>query len=229
MAILTKVASLWKTGKRYAYRTATRWKGIRKIFVKVNGIWKKVYGLNAIAVYSLGLAQTVVPDYYKGATVNNSQKSTTFRSYNLVKFDKDGEMTFTSTYDIRLDFLNSNLVNTTRLVADLDAMPLGQLFTVYTYDEPQGGHDNVDLLNAMYRVGATGDVFGQPMAYRGAYLLVGKVGQPASYEFYKGEDMGQGGLDGDPTAVAMYAFTVVNNVIIPLPDLWTWGDFIIVP
>lgn len=136
------------------------------------------YRHNYFELYSLSGGQTLADNELRGISVNKYHPTEykARRDFSLYTFNADGTLSSIKQYDLLGDvFGTGTTAESDRMVADLDAMPLGQLFVIFTYDEPQGGHDNVDLLNAMY------------------------------------------------------AFTVVNNVIIPLPDLWTWGDFIIVP
>lgn len=228
MTNVIKNASLvWKEGQRIACRIAGKWSFGRRVFIKANGVWKRIYIRNAVQVMSLGLAQTVIPPRYSGLYINGKAASAAARSYTLVQFNDLGEMVSTSGYDIFFDGSNGGTTHTNRMVADLDAMPLGQLFVIFTYDEPLAGHLNPTLIAAMERVGATSAVFGQPMAYRGAYMLIGKVGYPSYFEAYKGESVGEGGSPGsggDPNAAIVKLFTIHNGEILFMPDTWTWGD-----
>lgn len=223
-ALVENTDLIWKEGQRTACRISGKWSFGRKVFVKTNGQWKRIYLRNAIQVMSLGLLQTVIPPKYAGMYMNGGAVSPPNRSYTLVQFNDLGEVISHTGYDIFFDGNSGGVTHTNRMIADLNAMPPGRLFIIYTYDEPQAGHLHPNLVTAMVRVGATVAVFGQPMAYRGAYLLIGKVGFIPYREEYKGETVGTGDGVGDPNAALYQLFTIHQGEIIFMVPTWAWGD-----
>ena len=168
--------------------------------------------------YSLGGFQTVYPMSKAGLWLNDTvqeerKEITPLRSYTLITFTPNNAVTFAYAYDVYLDKVNGVLKNTNDLIAELNRMAQGQVFILFSHDEPKYGHTHPALLDAVYRVGGTPSVYGQPMGYRGAYMLIGKVGSPAAFEKYTGSDLGDGDAFGDPMAAIKMSFFVENNEI----------------
>lgn len=221
--LLTKLSDIWKDGRTYFAKLAGNWRAARKIFIKANGIWKLRYLRNAVYVVASGLNQNKYPLEYSGLAVNNVGQQQPFRSYNLALFDRNGKLGATNSYDLHGQAIGIVAGESARMIADLNALPAGQLFILYSFDEPRDGHLAPGVLDAVLRIGGTNAIYGQPMAYRGAYLLIGKVGKAAYRETYVGIDTGDGDVTGDPNAGLTQAFSVEDNEIYLLADTWTWG------
>lgn len=229
MKLLTKLAGTWKQAKAYWFKAPVEWSvpgwlSVRRVFVKVNGQWQRTYIRNSFVVYALGLLQGQVPNAWVGVTMNARGIAGGTRSYSLVQLTKDGELKSFRSYDIFFDGNNGTTHNTISMVEDLNAMPDGQIFIVYSFDEPSAGHTHPLLVAAIERVGGVPGVYSQPMSYRGAYMLLGKVGFPAYFEKYVGAlTGGTGAGDGDPNAWITKRFTIINNMVLLMNDNWNWG------
>lgn len=229
MKSLVKLAGGWKQTTAYWFKapfnwTKPGWMAVRRVFIKVNGLWKRIYIRNAYAVYALGLLQQQVPNAYGGIAMNSTQLTGKGRSYNLVQLDKNGELTFYQSYDIFADGNAGTVGNIIRMANDLNEMVYGQIFIIYSFDEPMAGHHHPVLVDAVERVGGVPGVYSQQMAYRGAYMLLGKVGFPNYFEKYVGTPSAGGPADGDPAACIVAKFTVVDNVVLLLSKTWGWGQ-----
>lgn len=229
MKLLTKLTGTWKQAKAYWFKAPVGWSlpgwlSVRRVFVKVNGQWQRTYIRNSFVVYALGLLQGQVPNAWVGVTMNARGIAGGTRSYSLVQLTKDGELKSFRSYDIFFDGNNGTTNNTISMVEDLNAMPDGQIFIVYSFDEPSAGHTHPLLVAAIERVGGVPGVYSQPMSYRGAYMLLGKVGFPAYFEKYVGAlTGGTGAGDGDPNAWITKRFTIINNMVLLMNDNWNWG------
>ena len=228
MKWLTKSNSVWKQAKAYWYKAPPEWLlggwiAVRRVFVKVNGQWKRIYIRNAYFVYALGLRQNQVPNSYAGLIMNVRGLAMSGRSYNLIQLDKDGIVTYHASYDIFQDGQTGSTGEIQRMAADLNAMPANQIFIICSFDEPMSGHTHPLLVNAVERVGGVPGIYSQPMSYRGAYLLMGKVGFPNYFEKYVGTSSGNGPADGDPNACIGLIFTIIDNVVLLQPGTWSWG------
>lgn len=216
--ISTRVSTLWKECQAIYYKQLGKWKRVRRIYVKVNGVWKKTYVRNHFEAYSMGLRQDRISHTLRGLVVNNMAVNPSGRSYNIYMFNDDGTFLTNKQYDIFGD--DGNFTNTNRMIADLNAMPRGQPFVIVTYDEPQLGHLRPGLPEAMYRIGATPEIFGGPMGYRGAYMLAGNAESKPVLEYYIGDNINPGDANtgGALDAVIYFSFTVHEGVIIQIPD-----------
>lgn len=223
---LALIGTLWKEGQRIACKVSGTWKFGRAIFVKKNGQWKRIYLSNAFQVMSLGKSQQVIPPRYAGMYMNGLALTPPNRSYSLVQFNDIGEAISANGYDIFFDGNNGGTQYATKMINDLNVMPEGRLFVIYTYDEPSRGHLHPDLVTAMLRVGATNAIYGQPMNYRGAYMLIGKVGSPNYFEKYVGDKVGDDADEssGDPNSAIYQLFTIQEGNILFMDQNWSWGQ-----
>uniref|UniRef100_A0AAU7PFC4 Uncharacterized protein n=1 Tax=Burkholderia phage vB_BgluM-SURPRISE13 TaxID=3159457 RepID=A0AAU7PFC4_9VIRU len=224
MTIYSKAAGVFHHAAKIYYKVAGAWKRVNSVYIKKGGVWKQTFGRSNFAIFALGLAQTLQPATNRGVQKNGVQVFTAARSYNLVQFDKYGNITFQKGYDVFgedqyiIDPGTAPAISgqIDGLTNDLNAMPVGQLFALISYDEPLGGHMRNSLPAAVYRVGGTAAIYGNAnMAYRSAYLLIGKVGSAAFTEqnngvTYPAGDAGTG--TGDPNAaIAIPCFIWENN------------------
>lgn len=229
MKLLTKLAGTWKQAKAYWFKapvtwTLPGWASVRKVFIKANGEWERYYVRNGIVVYALGLLQQQAPNAYGGVSINGRETQRGQRSYNLAQFNGNSEIARGGSYDIRLPLADGTNVEIERMAKDLNDMVDGQVFVLYSYDEPKYEHMHPKLIAAVERVGGTDGIYSQAMAYRGAYILIGKVGFPKYFEQYVGGEFGEDPGSGDPFAYISKRFTIVNNVVIMQPDNWAWGQ-----
>lgn len=222
MTIYSKASGAWHHVAKIYYKAAGAWKRVNSVYVKQGGVWKQTFGLHNFAIYAFGLSQTLYPATYRGVQRDGVQIFTSARSYNLVQFDKYGNMIFSRSYDVFGEdaYLNDNTQppvsgQIDALTNDLNAMATGQLFALISYDEPMGGRLRNSLPSAVYRVGGTPSIYGNlSMAYRSAYMLLGKVGSAAFVEANNGVTYPAGGGNGtgDPNAaIAVPCFIWENN------------------
>lgn len=223
MTIYAKASAAWHHVARIYYKVAGAWKRVNSVYVKQGGVWKQTFGLNNFSLYALGLSQTLVPPANKGVWKNGVQIVSAGRSYNLIQFDKYGNMTFNRQYDVFGE--DAYLTDNTQppvsgqidaFTNDLNAMPVGQLFAIVTFDEPYGGRMRNSLPAAVYRVGGTAGIYGNAnFAYRSAYMLIGKVGSAPLTEQNNGTTYPSGAVGtgtGDPNAaIAIPCFIWENN------------------
>lgn len=97
----------------------------------------------------------------------------TTRSYNLTKISREtGKIIFNKNYDLFRDAIQARL-----LADELNATSSDYIVVVTTYDEPRDNRYTVELLEAMYRCGASPEIFGSKnFKYRSSYILVGIPG-----------------------------------------------------
>ena len=107
------------------------------------------------------------------------------RSYNLSKIKRDrGDIIFSRTYDVFGDPKEAK-----RLANDLNQTNDDYIVVVSTFDEPRDNRLAPELVEAMYRCGASAQIFGSPnFKYRSSYILVGipGIGQGQGHEAYGG-------------------------------------------
>ena len=218
MSILTKLAGAWKTSKLFFVKVAGVWKPGRMLYTKVAGQWRLVYARPRYAVWAQGLVQTVEPAAFRGFWVNfNAPLPGSFgRSYNLIQFNSRGMVTYQKTFDLHADGIpETQLANANAFTEDLNKMLVGQLFVIYTFDEPERGRLLGNLPAAMYRIGVSQSLY-ENFHYRGAYCILGQVGRAPFFENYIGADNPGGIDDGDPNAATGLRFILEDGVPIIL-------------
>ena len=101
------------------------------------------------------------------------QLSEAKRSYNLTKIRReDGKVIYHESFD-----LFSDPAEAKRLADVLNATSSDYIVVVTTYDEPRDNRFHVELVEAMYRCGASPEIFGSPnFKFRSSYILVGIPG-----------------------------------------------------
>lgn len=224
--IYKQVSGTWKPAQHMFKNVAGTWKKVRKMFRNNAGTWTQYHGDQDIVAYSLGLIQNLVSASVLGVTYNGGSTATYAggRSYNLVQFDKYGNITFSRQYDIFGEATGGAPTATTygsaQFAADTAAMATGQKFLLFTYDEPQSG-DMVDpitaFINAVLSIGGTSAVFqSSSFAYRGAYMLLGAKGSAATFEAYRGTEGTYGSNTGCQDGAIGISFTILNGSYINL-------------
>lgn len=102
----------------------------------------------------------------------------------------------------------------------LNAIPDGTPVIVYSSDEPNQNHTFPALLQAMYRCGASPEVFGKTFAYRGAYTLVGVAGWGQGRGFERVAGTIPHDPEGPTDALIQTTFQIVGGV----PNSFTNGN-----
>lgn len=153
-----------------------------------------------------------------GLQLDGVQIAVNSRSYHLVTFDTNGNIVFSGNYDLYGAYLNNPLgINTeaARMANDMNAIAVGTAFVITTEDEPSRGYWTGGLPAAMSRFGSTG-YWGQgtsgAIPYRSSCMLIGHVGQAATFEAYVG------GAD-DPNASIAVSFKFSANQFVGLQRL----------
>lgn len=97
----------------------------------------------------------------------------TERSYNLTKIRReDGKLVYNENFDLFADPAEAK-----RLADALNATSSDYIVVITTYDEPRDNRFLTELVEAMYRCGASPEIFGsQFFKYRSSYILVGIPG-----------------------------------------------------
>lgn len=90
----------------------------------------------------------------------------------------------------------------------LNDIPAGTVVVVYSSDEPNQNHGTAALVTAMVACGASRQLFGASMGYRGAYAFVGVKGWPEG----KGFEARSQVTDSFVDAVVQIPFAIVGNV-----------------
>lgn len=131
------------------------------------------------------------------------------RGYTLHRIRRiDGQVSFTKTYDLWYNPIGQDvkLHASAQLAKDLNESSADHVVVVHVYDEGKFGRLLNRLPEAMYRCGASQEVFGNTQSYkfRSAYVLVGipGCGQGRGIENYAGE------LDNSPNAYAQVKFRI---------------------
>ena len=110
----------------------------------------------------------------------------TSRSYNLVKIRReDGKLIYNKNFDVY-----GNIKESAALAAALNATSSDYIVVITTYDEPKTNRLTVGLLEAMYRCGASPEIFAAPLfKLRSSYILVGipGCGPGKGIEAYNGQ------------------------------------------
>jgi hypothetical protein len=150
--------------------------------------WEQYYSNNSYEVIACGLEQTVVPSADHGLWMNGVQVLTSGRSYNVVLFDNYGNISATETFDVFADAGSSSGTNTQNLINYLAGLNAGQIYLIFTYDEPSTGAANLtSAFTSLF--GGNDSILSSSMPYRGAYVAMGKKGSAPWLERYCGTYM----------------------------------------
>ncbi len=148
------------------------------------------------------------------------------RSYTMHRIRRsDGRLVFTASYDVYASSQES-----ARLAADLYDTTSDYIVVVHTYDEPRDNRllNGLDL--AMYRCGASEEVFGSATTfrYRSAYILVGIPGGGKG----TGIENFAGNVDSATSAYCSLDFQLYRGFLAPVtanPRIYTVGNAISFP
>lgn len=224
MPAYKNVNGTWSLAKHVWVNVNGTWTKVRRLMRNVGGTWTQYHGDNDFVAYSLGLLQNLVTGSPQGLWSNGTKIVQGMRSYNLIFFDKYGNVTFSRGYDLFGESSGgaptATIYGSAQLAADIAAMATGQLFLLTTFDEPQAGVMKAPLLpnavNAILSIGATSAIFQNAnFAYRSAYLLLGAKGSAATFEANRGTlstNIGTGGTDsGCLDGAVQISFNIVNG------------------
>ncbi|UTH76112.1 tail fiber protein [Chromobacterium sp. IIBBL 290-4] len=143
-----------------------------RVAAKVNG--RRLIRVRAVGAAAQGSASVEID----GQTIASGA-----RSYNMVQLDAVGNVARSAAFDV--------YAGTGQAAADwLNAVPDGMTVIVYTNDEPQGNRLSGGLPQALYRCGASNQVFASDkFQYRSAYILIGRAGcgEGQGMERYRGD------------------------------------------
>ncbi len=190
-------------------------------FTPKSASWVEVYHRDNITyrVVSRGLLDTkgiLTAGIYNGIT--SAKLVEPGRSYNMSRIKRDrGDIIFSRTYDIYGDPTQAK-----NLADDLNQTNDDCIVIVSTYDEPRSNRLYGPLVEAMYRCGASEEIFGSGyFRFRSSYILVGipGMGKGQGYEAYSGlVDATEANIAPVPTPYPVetkipeyYSFTSSNN------------------
>jgi lysophospholipase L1-like esterase len=165
--------------------------------------WVEVYHRDNISyrAVSRGYLDTkgiLTPGVWNGDT--SVKLVDTGRSYNFTKIKRDsGKIVYNKNYDVFGDVEQAN-----QLANDLNETNSDYIVVITTNDEPKTNRLTQRLADAMYRCGASVDIYGSDkFKYRSSYVLVGVPGQGAG----KGLEAYSGIVDGLPEIIANLSVT----------------------
>lgn len=142
------------------------------------------------------------------ADENGTLRAGAARSYGVVRFGGDGNVSQTLHFDVYGAGEVSPHGGAAQMAAWLNALPAGTAVAVYSYDEPKANRLSAGLPEAIYRCGGSPAVFAAPdVKYRSIYVLLGRAGSGtgAGYEAYVGA------VDNDPAAMLDVSFELQNG------------------
>lgn len=188
MSANTKQSGVWDPVKNIYARVNGTWTLMKKAFVNVGGVWKQFHGGNAFEIYVAGLEENMFTIANKGLWINGVQSYVAQRSYNLVTFDKYGNVLTSQGFDVFGDGAGNGGnagSNTQNLVSAMAAVPIGTPYLLFTFDEPNTNASYLTTPIKNYLTGVT-SILSASVPYRGAYLLMGIAGQAPCLETYCG-------------------------------------------
>ena len=197
----------------YCY-TGGAWKLVHGAWKFVSGAWEQYYSNNYYQLYALGDVQTVYPCGDHGLYMNGQLVFAGARSYNIVLFDNYGNITGTQTFDVFGDAGATGAGTATQnMINFMNGLTAGQIYLIFTYDEPQTGASNLTSTFTSF-FGGTASIVGGSMPYRCAYYAMGKKGAAPWIEKYCGTEesnfIGPGGatVTGTPDGVFNVTFQI---------------------
>jgi Concanavalin A-like lectin/glucanases superfamily/GDSL-like Lipase/Acylhydrolase family/Interleukin-like EMT inducer len=160
--------------------------------------WVEVYHRDNVSYRAVSRGQLDTKGILTSGVWNgdNSEKLvSTDRSYNFAKIKRDsGRLVYNKNYDVFEDVEQAN-----QLANDLNETNSDYIVVITTYDEPQTNRLTQRLADAMYRCGASLEIYGsENFKYRSSYILVGipGCGPGNGLESYSGV------VDGRPDDIA---------------------------
>jgi hypothetical protein len=201
----------------YANNEGT-WETVLAAYVNNAGTWEQFYSKHSYQLYALGDVQTVYPTADHGLYMDGVLVFPGARSYNVVLFDNYGNITGTSTFDVFGDAGATGAgTNTQNLINYLNGLTAGQIYLIFTYDEPQTGAANIESTLTSF-FGGTATIVSGSIPYRGAYMAFGKKGMAPWIETYCGTEetnfTGPGGVTvtGTPDGVFNVTFKIYTTM-----------------
>lgn len=192
------------------------------------------YRINKYVVVSQGLSDTVAGTtgnvawgLYSVDSLGNQKVlyNTTGRSYTLHRIRRsDGRVVLSKGYDVYGTAGQDN-----ELADDLNRTTSDYIVVVHTFDEPKTNRTSTNLLQAMYRCGASGEVYASiDFKFRSAYILVGipGSGQGNGIENYSGFG------DNSTNAYCRLEFNLYQSQLIPVeayPRIYSIGSNVSFP
>lgn len=183
----------------------------------MNGTWEQFHANHSYEVYSLGLLQSAYPAASRGLWMDGVQVVAGARSYTVVLFDNFGNISGNQTFDVFGDAgATGGSTATQALINYLTALNNGQIYLIFTYDEPQMGANNLTgtMTSTMFG-GAVSSILTGSIAYRGAYLCFGYKGQEPCIERYCGTEstnVNGGGQTGTADGAFNLTFQIYSEV-----------------
>jgi hypothetical protein len=190
MPALTNVAGTWDEVKKVYANVAGTWKPTKAGWRNVGGVWEQFHANHSYEVYSLGLQQIVYPAANRGLWMDGAQVFAGARSYNIVLFDNFGNISDTKTFDVFGDNGSTAAGSATaNMISYLNGLNNGQLYLIFTYDEPQMGAANLtNVMSATMFGNQVDSILTASIAYRGAYICFGYKGQEPCVERWCGTE-----------------------------------------
>ena len=218
MRVKLKIANAWKAVRRIFIRPGGTYVRVRRVFEKVNGVWQFKWRDDRWQIWAMGSDCTTHSISNRGLNLNNKAFMSPGRSWNLLTLDQNGTAVEAFSFDIYGEYQSEISGEIVRMYDKLQSLPNGQLFCLYSWDEPKYGSDGRgfngvmirDLQSAVYRVGGTPSRYNKNyLQFRGAYILLSKVGVSTIYEEYVGAYVSD--TAGDPAASIVIRFNVREN------------------
>jgi hypothetical protein len=194
--------------------TDGEWQLVRGAWKYVSGAWEQFYSNHNYQLYALGDVQTVYPAGDHGLYMDGQLVFAGARSYNIVLFDNYGNITGTQTFDVFGDNGATGTGTATQnMINYMNGLTAGQIYLIFTFDEPQTGASNLTSTFTSF-FGGTASIVSGSMPYRCAYYAMGKKGAAPWIEKYCGTEesnfTGPGGatVTGTPDGVFNITFQV---------------------
>lgn len=209
MPALVNVSGTWDEVKKIHVNVGGTWHPTKAAWKNVNGTWEQFHANHSYEVYSLGLWQQLYPAANRGLWMDGVQMVPGNRSYTVVLFDNFGNISGNQTFDVFGDGgATGGSTATQNLINYLTGLNNGQLYLIYTYDEPQMGASNLTSTMTNVMFGGVASILSNSVAYRGAYVCMGYKGQAPCVERWCGtETSNVAGTGNAGTADGALVFT----------------------
>jgi hypothetical protein len=193
------------------------WALAKAAYVNNGGTWEQFYSNHSYQLYALGDVQTVYDFTLHGLYMDGELVFAGARSYNIVLFDNYGNVTGSATYDVFGDAGATGAgTNTQNMIDYLNSLISGQIYLIFSVDEPSTGAGNLtSTLTSFF--GGTATILSASIPYRGAYMAFGKKGLAPWIETYCGTEetnfTGPGGatVTGTPDGVFNVTFQIYTT------------------
>ena len=184
-------------------------------FTPISASWVEIYHRNNDAYYAVSRGNVDIAtnpvNNISGHLAGGLHKIDTgeqlvsvTKGYTLIKIRRDdGKVIYSKTFDVATDVRHAQALATA-----LNETSSDYIVVVTTYDEPQSNRLTFELLDAMYRCGASTEIFGNAEFRKSsAYILIGipGVGKGGGMEAYAGL------TDDDRYAYCEIEFEIASN------------------